>query len=563
MLTPDLNAGLPRRLHHQRHCNDAIRLDVTIVVDTDIECTDASDQIHLTTTEPIMEDAVAANTNATGQNAHQNAHQSSQTASQYIDEQLALEADAKEILPYKFDKCTYLQGPLRQSVFACLTCSPPPASPAQLYTPAGICYSCSISCHGEHNLVELFKRRHFVCDCGTSRMPSTQPCMLRSDPTTGRKGVASQEPGKDNIYNHNYQNKFCGCSQEYDPHEEKGTMYQCIGLGSVDAGACAEDWWHPECLMGLPRDWLAKGLAKPRAEKKVDGQDVPESEHPVPEGFPDDDDFTTLICYRCVESHPWIKQYAGTDGFLPPIYNVTSQSNDVAQGGNLKRKASDHDMPRPTSPSKRLKEEKPEALLGESNTATLLAEDTTTGDIQQNLAGAATGLPSNTLQATHKHQNLPPAPPGLLSILAKEDFRDKFCHCPQCFPNLIPHPQLQEEEDEYEPSISASEQSLAGGGSGTRSVGTGSILERGEAALSTMDRVKAIEGVMVYNHLKDKVKDFLKPYAESGEAVSAEDIKAYFEKLRGDQEAMRDAREKPVPGDGEGDGDNRREQSGY
>jgi len=150
----------------------------------------------------------------------------------------------------------------------------------------------------------------------------------------------------------------------------------------------------------------------------------------------------------------------------------------------------------------------------------------------------------------------------MLSILTKEDFRDKLCHCPQCFPNLIPHPQLQEEEDEYEPSISDSEQSIDGDASATRSVGTGSILDRGEAALSTVDRVKAIEGVMVYNHLKDKVKEFLKPYAESGQAVSADDIKGYFEKLRGDQEAMKEAREKPIPGDGEDD-DNRREQSGY
>lgn len=396
-------------------------------------------------------------------------------------------------------------------------------------------------------------------------MPSTQPCMLRSDPVTGRKGVASQEPGKGNMYNHNYQNKFCGCAEEYDPDSEKGTMYQCIGLGSVEAGGCGEDWWHPECLMGLPRDWFTKGLAKPREDKKVEDQEAVEPEHPVPDGFPDDDDFTALICYKCVESNPWIKQYAGTDGFLPPIYKEQPASVGASHAApSLKRKASNDEMSRSRSPAKRMKEEKPEALLGESNTATLVVEDTATEapGLQENHSGAATGVPSNVVQAKHKHESLPLPPTGLFSILAKVDFREKLCHCPQCFPNLIPHPQLQEEEDEYEPSISDSEQSLAGGGSGTRSVGTGSILERGEAALSTMDRVKAIEGVMVYNHLKDKVKEFLKPYAESGQAVSADDIKGYFEKLRGDQEAVKEARKKPIPGDGD-DEDNRREQSGY
>lgn len=73
---------------------------------------------------------------------------------------------------------------------------------------------------------------------------------------------------------------------------------------------------------------------------------------------------------------------------------------------------------------------------------------------------------------------------------------------------------------------------------------------------------------MVYNHLKDKVKDFLKPYAESGKAVGAEDIKAYFEKLRGDDAAIREAGAKPgTSGDDDKENDEgtdqRREQRGY
>ena len=516
--------------------------------------------VYIAVMASISGDTTAANHNATAQN--------SQTAAEYIDSQLALEADAKEILPYKFDKCTYFQGPLRQSVFACLTCSPPPASAAQVYTPAGLCYGCSISCHGEHNLVELFKRRNFVCDCGTTRMPDSTPCMLRSDAKTGQKGVTGQEAAKSNTYNHNYQNIFCGCEEDYDPDTEKGTMYQCIGLGSLETGGCGEDWWHPECLMGLPRDWLEKGLAKAQPQQKPENgeEDLPEPEHPVPEGFPDDDDFTTLVCYKCVESNPWIKQYAGSNGFLPPVMKHAPSANGStfsSAASNVKRKASDEDedMPRSASPSKRVKEEKdkPEALKGESNTATLEAEDTTINNDSAS-APSAIGVPSMTLQTTHKHDSLPPAPSGTFSLLCKEGFRDHFCRCPACFPNLVPHSQLQEEEDEYEPSISDSQESIAGGGTG--SVGTASLLDRGEAALNNVDRVRAIEGVMAYNHLKDKVKQFLKPYAESGEAVSADDIKRYFEKLRGDQEAMKEASAKPIAGD-DGDGDNRREQSGY
>ena len=67
---------------------------------------------------------------------------------------------------------------------------------------------------------------------------------------------------------------------------------------------------------------------------------------------------------------------------------------------------------------------------------------------------------------------------------------------------------------------------------------------------------------MVYNHLKDKVKSFLQPFAESGQAVGAEDIKAYFEKLRGDEQGIQAAAVSSGNGGVDGGGDNRREQSG-
>ena len=87
----------------------------------------------------------------------------------------------------------------------------------------------------------------------------------------------------------------------------------------------------------------------------------------------------------------------------------------------------------------------------------------------------------------------------------------------------------------------------------------GSLLDRGESALRNVDRVRAIEGVMAFNQLKDKLKPFFQQFADSGEAISAEDIKGYFAKLRGDEGAIREANE----GAREGEGDSRREQSGY
>lgn len=84
------------------------------------------------------------------------------------------------------------------------------------------------------------------------------------------------------------------------------------------------------------------------------------------------------------------------------------------------------------------------------------------------------------------HDFLAEPPPGTLSLFCKEDFRERFCRCLNCYPVLKNHPQLLEEEEYYEPPVSES------GDEGGQSVGTGSLLDRGEAALSNMDRVRAI-----------------------------------------------------------------------
>lgn len=260
--------------------------------------------------------------------------QNSQTASDFIDSQLQLEADAREALPYKFEHCTQPLGPLRQNLFSCLTCNPPPASPSDPFTPAAVCYSCSIACHGEHTLVELFNRRNFTCDCGTTRLPPTSPCTLRIDPNTGMKGpVHSQTPAEGNTYNQNSQNRFCGCGEFYDAEEEKGTMFQCLGLTSEKDGGCGEDWWHPECVVGLGRDWArAQAHTKSGMSAEIDGPNDADADHPLPPGFPDEDSFDTFICYKCVDVNPWIKQYAGTAGFLPPVYSTKTEG--AAEGSS-------------------------------------------------------------------------------------------------------------------------------------------------------------------------------------------------------------------------------------
>lgn len=485
----------------------------------------------------------------------------SHTAQDFIASQLSLEADAREALPYQFDTCTKPLGPLRQSVYACLTCTPPPASPHQQFTPAGVCYSCSISCHGEHTLVEIFTKRDFLCDCGTTRLSTSgTPCNLRLNAATGSKGgVTGEEARVGNRYNQNFEGKFCGCGEEYDPEKEKGTMFQCLGLGHTEDGGCGEDWWHPECLMGLPRksheikqerkmenDGTLETVQE-EAEEETQQPPTNGTEHAVheddnPPGFPHEDDFDHLICYKCANAFPWIKQYAGTERFLPglPLDGSAVQASSAPQ----QRTHPQSDLEN----KKRKAEEEPD--VQESNKKAR-PDDESASAVTPDVASIG-------VSTKPRHETLPPATEGPITIFVKEDFRDDLCRCPECFPRLAEHPQLLEEEDTYEPPVSEPDHNENGSVAG-RSVTSGSLLDRGEAALSSMDRVRAIEGVMAYNMVRDKVKAFLQPFAESGQAVGAEDIKAYFAKLRGDDQGAAVGAENG----GAVQGDGRKEQDGY
>jgi E3 ubiquitin-protein ligase UBR7 len=420
---------------------------------------------------------------------------------------------------------------------------------------------------------------------------------------TGQKGdVKGEEPAKGNTYNQNFKNRFCGCGQDYDAHQEKGTMFQCFGLGTIENGGCGEDWWHPECLVGYTREEYAKTIEKAEENKSgnelgktgktsvkeesaaetvptetangnpEDGPppnaDDEDDDPPLPPGFPAEDDFDHFLCYKCVKANPWIKNYAGSPGFLPPVYNdkalnttpsteAATTTLDSTNSESRKRKASEGDEDGSTTatlaapaPPKRQKSEDPSIVL--SN----IPEHTTVGST----------LPKVPDHTVCKMASLPPLPaPALIhpiSLFLKPDFREHLCRCAEHFPLLKPYPQLLEEEDTYEPPISEE------GDDAAQSVGTGSILDRGEAAFNNMDRVRAIQGAMAYAQLKDKVSAFLKPFAESGQAVGAEDVKAYFEKLRGDAQGIEDAavgakagrEDEDEGGDG---GDSRKEQSGY
>ena len=116
---------------------------------------------------------------------------------------------------------------------------------------------------------------------------------------------------------------------------------------------------------------------------------------------------------------------------------------------------------------------------GDTNNRKRKADDAALDSIQPSDSKKGKSIP-------RYHDYLPKHPTGTFSMFLKEDFRERFCRCPSCYPTLSAYPQLLEAEELYEPPISES------GQEGGQSVGTGSLLDRGEAALSNVDRVRAI-----------------------------------------------------------------------
>ena len=150
------------------------------------------------------------------------------SVSEYIDQQKALEDEARGLMPWNPTHCTYTDGALRQPVFACLDCGK-----------IGVCYSCSIQCHAECQLEELFTKRGFTCDCGTERQQTKKGqfwCQLRQNKD---KDI----PSLSNHYSQNFEGLFCNCHNKYNPDSDS-TMIQCV-LGLE----CNEEWYHLCCIM--------------------------------------------------------------------------------------------------------------------------------------------------------------------------------------------------------------------------------------------------------------------------------------------------------------------------
>ncbi|EFA01491.1 putative E3 ubiquitin-protein ligase UBR7 [Tribolium castaneum] len=166
--------------------------------------------------------------------------------------------DAAAVLGASNDKtCSYNDGYLkRQALYSCLTCIPEARNDPE--KGAGICLACSYHCHDGHELVELYTKRNFRCDCGNKKFNGAK-CNLCSE---------KEDYNELNKYNQNFGGIYCICHRPYPDSEDPlpDEMIQCI---------ICEDWYHSRHL----------------------GVEIPSGP------------FAEMICGSCVGKHEFLLHY--------------------------------------------------------------------------------------------------------------------------------------------------------------------------------------------------------------------------------------------------------------
>ncbi|KAG7380606.1 putative E3 ubiquitin-protein ligase ubr7 [Phytophthora pseudosyringae] len=203
--------------------------------------------------------------------------------------------------------CSYPMGYLRQAVYACVTCTPEALDKPEAR--AGVCLACTYNCHQDHELVELYTKRAFRCDCGNEKFPKSNPCKLETD-------KAPMNPR--NTYSQNYAGLYCNCHRPYPDPERTTTevMVQCV---------ICEDWLHEEHISkDVDEKAGTSDETVPDAEKETPASAETDKESPAGDDADDATDnvstesFEELICLECMKNHPFLLAYtvdsSGTQG---------------------------------------------------------------------------------------------------------------------------------------------------------------------------------------------------------------------------------------------------------
>ncbi|CAL8111594.1 unnamed protein product [Orchesella dallaii] len=398
--------------------------------------------------------------------------------------------------------CSYSKGYMkRQALYACLTCNPKGAPFAQA---AGVCLACSYKCHEGHELVELFTKRNFRCDCGNKRFPDNS-CQLQPE---------KDDMNADNVYNQNFNGLYCSCHRPYpDPDQENDTaddsMIQCI---------ICEDWFHfKHCLAYLNLEFESL-----------------------------EEDFE-VICGPCMSRLNFLEHYVHLT-LKPPVAEAVKnlETEDPAQQEKVENEASAITTTEPVTASVTVESNEPvvsaavdvSANADPVNTATAGTKDHIVDSASQDSGlgsmsstdNSCESIPACKLQ-TFAKGTLPFS--DLQAVAWKKNLRASLCRCTNCVATYgqLKIGYLLDAEDTFEhyeavgKKRSEDEQQSA------------------EASISNqvnqMGRVEQLELIHGYNQFKEQLAEFLNGIAKDGKVVKKEDVNQFFAKMNGELAAKR------------------------
>ncbi|XP_002737027.2 putative E3 ubiquitin-protein ligase UBR7 [Saccoglossus kowalevskii] len=397
-----------------------------------------------------------------------------------LEESEELEDEANAVLGGSDDKyCTYVQGAVnRQAIYACATCI------TSDMDPAGVCLACSYECHEGHDLVEMYTKRNFTCDCGNDRFPN-MTCKF----FTNKAKVNS-----DNKYNDNFRGLYCICKRPYPDPEDKieDEMIQCI---------VCEDWFHGRHLGATP---------------------------------PLNLDYEEMICRSCMQVCDFLWPYVVssvemkivTDDSKVPI-NVEGGHASTSDGDKLVDHIEGQQGKEVTNGNDGLKvadENKQSSGEGanRNETETRSSDVAEQGEANASSNDSSVEVMSNSCKLQELKKRGVPAEDQ--ATFWPTGWRKKLCTCAECM-------QLYEEKHvafltDLKDTVHQYEEH------GKSKQTDGSQYEQGIRALSNMDRVQQVEVMHGYNDMKTELKDYLKSFVDQGKVVRAEDISEFFETMQ-------------------------------
>ncbi|KIJ62258.1 hypothetical protein HYDPIDRAFT_114743 [Hydnomerulius pinastri MD-312] len=405
--------------------------------------------------------------------------------------------EAALALPHEFSRCTFSLGPIRQAVYLCLTCA----------TPRGICSSCSIACHTDHEQVELFPKRNFRCDCPTDAIPHA--CTLN-------KGIEVEN--STNEYGQNFRALFCRCSKPYDPKTERETMIQCL--------AC-EDWFHESCLNLRERPSPREPSPEPSDLDTTVAHDDDRSDTSsgLPSPLISAEDYDAFVCFACVSKIDTLRRYAGTKGAIMVVSGGENSLWRKLEGDSPTDSHGSHDdslvdiddSQQPTT-------KRPRSRSSSQNAGRDPKRPRTSASPSPCLAPTVNSTAETILNNQPSRLKVSGSSQGAGDVFLTEGWRQRWCRCSHCLPSLQAHPYLLDEEDTYEPPEDPD--------SGL------SLEELGLRALERLPRDRTIDGIRAFNDMRDGLMEYLRPFAQEGKVVEEADVNRFFEALKESKRAQ-------------------------